>query len=523
MSRKMVWSGVISGGYLALAAEISLARLLRPWLGDWLGVWAAVIGFVLLYLALGNWLGGRWSRSGGAARMGWALFGAGMGLYLLPIVARPLLYAAMVGMRTYNVALPVVALSVIGLLLAFPLILLGTLSPLAVRLLTPDATRSGEVAGRVLAVSTLASLAGAFTPVFLWLPWLGTRRTFALLGLLALGLATGIGIHLRRWWLTTLAAIMFLIGITALPFWTQGPIKGEDPGGRGRVLYEAASAYNFIQVVEYRGERWLRLNEGEGIHSVWRPGPGLSEGIWDYFLLAPLFRPKATALLPPRKVLIIGLAGGTAATLYYRAFGPVPMVGVELDPEVIRVGYTYFNLDALPTLTAIAGDGRLYLALNQESFDVILLDAYRPPYIPFHLVTVEFFRLVQQRLTPDGVVAVNVIRTATDRGLVNAVAHTMKHVFPAVYIIDEPLRGAPAGNSLVVATQQPIALSTFWQNVENSANPYLQEMGRRARGFIQPATEQGEVFFDDRAAVEYVVHRLIVEYLFTTVQDTPAR
>ncbi len=513
MSRTLVWGVVMCGGYLALAAEISLARLLRPWLGDWLGVWAAVIGFVLLYLALGNWLGGRWSRRGDGTRMGWALWGAGIGLYLLPLIARPLLYAAMVGMREYNLTLPAVALGTIGLLLAGPLVLLGTLSPLAVRLLTSNEAHSGEVAGRVLALSTLASLAGAFTPVFVWLPWLGTRRTFALLGLLALGMAIIVALHLRHRRLLILAGSTLVVGLLSLSLWTGGPIKGVDPDGRARVLYEQASAYNFIQVLEWRDERWLRLNEGEGLHSVWRPGPGLSEGIWDYFLLAPLFRPADHADIRPQKVLIIGLAGGTAATLYYRAFGPVPMVGVELDPEVLKVGYTYFYLGAIPTLRTVAGDGRVYLTLTEETFDVVLVDAYRPPYIPFHLVTVEFFDLVRQRLREDGVVAVNVVRTATDRELVNAVAHTMQQVFPTVYIIDEPLRGAPAGNSLVVGVRQPVPLTTFWENVARSNNPYLHEMARRARGYIFVPPKEGIIFRDDRAPVEYVVHRLIVTYL----------
>lgn len=511
MSRKVVWSVVMGGGYVALAAEMALARLLRPWLGDWLGVWAAVIGFVLVYLALGNWLGGRWSRSGDGGRMGWALWGAGVGLYLLPLIARPLLYAAMVGTRTYNVALPIVALVAVGLLLAVPITLLGTLSPLAVRLLTPDEARSGEVAGRVLALSTLASLAGAFTPVFLWLPWLGTRRTFALLGFGAMGMAVVVGLSVRDRRLIGLAAGSLLVGLLALPWWTAGPIKGVDPGGRARVIYEQASAYNFIQVLEWRGERWLRLNEGEGIHSVWRPGPGLSEGIWDYFLLAPYFRGQGD--VRPRHVLIVGLAGGTAATLYARAFGPVPMVGVELDPAVIRVGRKYFGLDAIPSLSTVAMDGRLFLYTTDDRFDVVLLDAYRPPYIPFHLVTVEFFRLVAEHLTPDGVVAVNVARTARDRRLVDAVSATLHQVFPSVFVVDEPLRGAAWGNSVVIASRQPITLADFWANVKGTNNPYVKEMARRARGHVFPAPQKGLVLRDDRAPVEQIVHAIIVAYL----------
>ncbi len=520
--RVALWGTVTLAGGLALAVEMSLARLLRPWLGDWLGVWAGIIGFVLLYLAVGNALGGRWSRRGNAARLGWILLAAGVGVYTLPLVARPLLILAMRGVRTYNVALPVAALAVIFLLLAWPLTLLGTVTPLAIRELTPAAERSGDVAGRALALSTLGSLAGAFLPVFLLLPALGTRRTFALLGLVAVATAAGWGMLLRQRALAVSAAVLMLLGLMALPAWTAGPVKGVDPAGRARVLYEEESAYTFIQVLEWEGERWLRLNEGEGLHSVWRPGPGLSEGIWDYFLLAPYFRSRDAQTFRPRRVLIIGLAGGTVAHLYTRAFGPVPMVGVELDPAIIRVAYRYFDLGRLPTLRPVAMDGRLYLTLHDTPFDVILIDAYRPPYIPFHLVTVEFFRLVRARLTPDGVVAVNVARTASDRRLVTAVAATMAAVFPAVFVVDEPLNGARWGNSLVIAVRQPIGPADVWANLARSDNPYIQEMARRARGHIYPAQAREPVFTDDRAPVESLVHSIMARALMDRGQPRPA-
>ena len=93
-------------------------------------------------------------------------------------------------------------------------------------------------------------------------------------------------------------------------------------------------------------------------------------------------------------------------------------------------------------------------------YDLIAIDAYRPPYIPFHLTTVEFFTLVRDRLAEDGVVAVNVGRTHTDYSLVDAIAATMGQVFPSVYVVDEPDIGSPLGNSLVVGTASPRPLPT---------------------------------------------------------------
>ena len=201
-------------------------------------------------------------------------------------------------------------------------------------------------------------------------------------------------------------------------------------------------------------ERQLRLNEGEGIHSVYRPQGGLADGIWDYFMLAPAFNPAGYAPEQVQRVYIGGLAAGTMARLFTDAYGPIPIDGAELDRKIIEVGRDYFDMNE-PNLTATAIDARRGLRESGQSYDVVALDAYRPPYIPFHLTTVEFFDLARQHLNPNGVVVVNVGRTQTDYRLVDAIAATMGEVFPSVYVVDEPAPDSPLGNTMVVATMQP--------------------------------------------------------------------
>ncbi len=509
--RWFTYASAAWGGFLALAVEVSLARLLRPWFGDMLFVWAAIIGFVLLYLALGNILGGRWSRQATPTHLALILFMAGLGIYLLPWMSHPLLRLAQSGMRTYQVTVPAAAMGVILVILAWPLTLLGTITPISVHLLATSSGEQGGIVGRVLAVSTVASLAGAFAPVFVLLPHLGTRGTFYTLGLAAMAWAlfTGNLVRRGRWWVV--GAV--ILGILSLAAWAHvhDPIKGQDPSGRGRVLYEGESAYNFIQVSEVDGEHWLRLNEGEGLHSVWRPEDGLSVGIWDYFLLAPCFMPEPHT--SPQSLLVIGLAGGTIPTLYKHAFGDIPMVGVELDPQVVQVAYQFFGLDALPSLRVWVGDGRLYLIQHDTRFDVVAVDAYRPPYIPFHLTTAEFFRLTRDHLTERGVVAVNVARTAEDDRLVRSIAATMHHVFPTVFIVDEPLAGAAWGNSLVVGTRVPITEETVRGRMREASNPYVRAVAEEALPRVRMSTDRTPVWTDDRAPVEQVIHSIMWEFL----------
>ena len=188
-------------------------------------------------------------------------------------------------------------------------------------------------------------------------------------------------------------------------------------------------------MVEEGGRHLLVLNEGHAIHSIYDPATLLTGGPWDYFMVAPLFvegaGPDTT-----QSGMLIGLAGGTVARQLTAAYGPIPIDGVEIDPEVAAVGREFFALDELTNVTVWVEDGRYALRTSDETYDLIGIDAYRQPYIPFQLTTKEFFQEVADHLTPTGVAVVNAGRTGTDFRLVDAIASTMAAVYRHVYVID---------------------------------------------------------------------------------------
>jgi hypothetical protein len=150
---------------------------------------------------------------------------------------------------------------------------------------------------------------------------------------------------------------------------------------------------------------------------------------------------------------------------------------------------------------------------------MIAVDAYRPPYIPFHLTTVEFFQLARDRLAEDGVVAVNVGRTTTDYSLVDAIAATMQQVFPSVFVVDLPDGGGPLGNSLVVATRRLATLTDFRTNLPRFSDPLsaplLDQVAQQTSGLVRVARPPPgtPIFTDDRAPVEQVVHALVLRQM----------
>lgn len=507
---------VFVAGLVTLGVELSAARLLDPWFGNSILVWAALIGLVLACLSLGYWWGGRLAdRRPSATRLYSLALAAALLVAVVPVASQPVLRtAALSSLDLEATPLGTVAASAaaIALLFAAPTVLLGTISPFAVRLSLAEVDSGGRVAGRLYALSTVGSLLGTFLPVLVLIPAVGTRLTFVLLAaLLAVTALIGLALERGR---PAAPALLALPSLTLLGWLAgQGPVK-PDPG----LLLEGESLYNYYQVVQRGPETWLKLNEGIGLHSVYHPQSALSEGIWDYFLVAPLFaaadsKPAANV----QSLYLVGLAGGTVAQLYTRAYGPISIDGAELDPAIVEAARSHFRLDAFSNVNAVAADGRRFLLAQpaDRRYSVIAVDAYRPPYIPFHLATVEFFALVRDHLTGNGVVAVNAARSRNDYRLVEALAATMAQVFPSVYAMDPPDDGYSLGNTLLVATVQPTTLADFRANVaalDPATQPLLAEVARRSLATARPFTAAGPVLTDDRAPIEQIVHAIMLRF-----------
>ncbi len=493
---------VFTSGAATMAVEMCASRLLAPYFGNSLPVWGVVIGMLLAYLSLGYFLGGRLADRHPLESLSFRLAAwAGFFIGLIPYLARPILRYSASGFAQYQAG-PVLG-SLLGILILFavPVVLLGCVSPFAIRLSIETAASAGRTAGHVYALSTAGSLLGTFASVFWLIPTFGTRSSMCIISLSLLGTAiVGILVVGGRGALLFALLLASILALQLLPLGAIKPTEG--------MIYEADSAYNYIQVLRNGEELVLKLNEGEGIQSSYSPRQVLSGYVYDYFLLAPFFR--AGEYSPPlTSMCLVGLAGGTTARQYSAVFGDVPIDGIEIDPSIVEVGRRFFGLD-LPNLQITVADGRYYLAHSTQQYDVILVDAYHPPYIPFQLTTVEFFRDVQAHLTPDGVVAINVARTETDYSLVTAIASTLKALFPSVYVMD-PLSNL---NSIVIASRQPTQLPAVTTRLSGLSDRILTNVAQRAEGRISAFAQSDQIVLtDDRAPVEQIVHAIMVRYL----------
>jgi predicted membrane-bound spermidine synthase len=498
-----------TGGVVSLGIEISASRLLAPFFGTSTPIWGALIGLILLYLTLGYYLGGwaadRWPRAD--YLYGLTALAAGLTL-LIPLVSRPILLLSVDALRRFDFGPLTGALIAVILLFAPAVILLGMISPWVIRLRTESVAVAGRRAGGVYAISTAGSILGAFLPAFWWIPSYGTRATiYGLGGLLAvvslLGLARSRG---RGAALAGAACLVPLLG-ALLPFGTTRPLA------EGQSIYESDSEYGYIQVQHLRDANYLILNEGQAVHSVYDPGRVLTGRYWDFFDLAPLYGNPRWNGERPRRALIIGLAGGTVARELTAAYGAIPIDGVEIDPRIIDVGRRYFDMNE-PNLQAIAADGRYFLRTTDASYDLVAVDAYRQPYIPFQLTTKEFFQECSDHLGLNGVVAVNVARAPDDYRLVDAITGTMAAVFPAVYRQDTP----SSLNTMVYGTKSAVSAGDVAANFSHPTIAYPPLVAQvideaDAGGERRLVAPHGPVYTDDLAPVERLIDSILFRFV----------
>lgn len=408
---------VFAAGFSSLGVELTAARLLAPFFGTSTLVWANVIGLTLLYLSVGYWLGGRIADRWPTQRaLGSVVLLAAASIAALPFATRPLLTLATDAFA--DVSAGVLISSFVAVLLAFavPITALGAVAPWAIRLSVTAVEEAGRVSGRLYALSTVGSLLGTFVSVLLLVPWIGTRRTLLVFALVLAAAAMPL-LPRRTLFLPLAIGLLLLV-----------PEQGIKAAPGDRVVWEGESAYQFVQVVDdQQGERVLRLNEGWAKHSV-KVGPsGLVGGYWDRLTCLPV------VIDQPRdgRLAVLGNAGGTTAVQYARFWPTWRIDGVEIDPTVTAVGYRYLGMGEAH-LTVHDADARPWLEATEQRFDGIIVDAYRQPYIPFHLVTKEFFELVRERLNPGGAVMINVGSPPGHNEALDRIAQTMASVFPVV-------------------------------------------------------------------------------------------
>ena len=483
---------VFTVGTSTLGAEIAAARLMAPFFGDSTIVWANTIAIVLVALSIGYWFGGRMAdRHPHLHGLCLLVVVASVLLGLVPFVAGPFLSLSVDAFDTLSVGVFAGSLFGVLALVAVPVLMLGAVSPWAIRLKLRAVEDSGEVAGRMYAIGTVGSLMGTFLSALLLIPLLGTQRTFLTFAV-ALAVVASLGLGLR--WLAAPVAVAALMAV---------PVGTVKAAGSGQVIHEADTEYQYARVVEYPdGERHLELNEGQAVHSVYRPDSVLTDNVWDGYLIEPF----AVRAQPLRTMAMLGNGAGTTVRAYAKYFPDTVIDAVEIDGELFDIGEEYFGMQPRPQVRLHAEDARPFLRDSDGGYDAIFVDAYRQPYIPFYLATTEFFELAREKLAPGGVLVLNVGHPEGSDRLEQVLTATLRSAFP--HVARDPIEET---NTLLVAAETPPSAANL-RRAASSLPADLRPLALRTADRLGAPLAGSEVYTDDRAPVEWLIDKSLLDY-----------
>ncbi|MCJ8501895.1 spermidine synthase [Desulfatitalea alkaliphila] len=509
-NRKYLFLSVFLCGMTVLAVEFTASRMLQTVYGTSNIVWANVIGLTLLFLTMGYFIGGWLADRYPRPLLFYGLItAAGFSSIFFLLLTSLILRTTTLTLTQFNAGAIIGSFAGVFMAIAVPVTLLGCISPFAIRLGVPDVEHAGRISGRIYAISTWGSLLGTYLPVLWIIPVAGSRITAVIFGavLLVVGLI-GIWQEAESVRPKAAAAVACLLLIPFVVAWTPGGIK-QTPGQ----VFETESPYNYIEVIKNRSCYYLFLNEGAAIHSFYCDDGSLppQTSVYRTLTIAPLFaHPEDFQNHPVQNVAIVGLGAGTIAKLMTRVYGEMRFDGIELDPKIVDVGRKYFDMNE-PELNVHVGDGRYKLNKLAGGYDVVVIDAYKPPYIPWHLTTVEYFEEVKSKLNESGSIAINVYRPGRDRRLVNAMVATLMRVFPSIYTID-----ARGDNTIIVATVKPTRHENVQQNFDALVTDDTEIIPSAMEVFhagLKPLEPSDVIFTDQVAPVEPLIDSMVLRQL----------
>jgi spermidine synthase len=487
---------VAISGASVLALEILGTRVLGPFYGNSLFLWSALITVTLAALAIGYALGGRWADRGATPkRLGTILAVAGVWVLLIPVLRKPLL------MATEPMGLRAAVLAASVGLFFLPLLLMGMVSPYAIRLRLTRVEDAGRTAGDLYAISTLASVAGALLTGFVLIPELGVNRLILSIGaalLLAAGLCYSQGGG------RALAVLLLLAApATAAAGWNV--VRERTDHDRGLTAI-AESNYAQLRVIDKDDLRHLIIDGG--VHTMVYPGD------WQTMHRYAMVTETFTHLFAGRgRVLVVGLGGGSVAKAYHAAGWDVS--AVEIDPMVTRFAHDFFGLD--PEETSVAHmDARRFLRTTPERYDLIVGDAYGSSSVPWQLLTREYVAEMKSRLNEGGVVALNLECVGWDDILIRSAAATLLTSFSTVRALPTSEPPDALGNVMLLAADRPIDIGdpvdVLGHPKDVAPETYvhfalLQKLHAWDNAYV-PDTQGAPVLTDDRTPVDLWAERI---------------
>ena len=441
-------------GMAVMAVELGASRLLAPYFSSSQIVWTIIIGTIMIAMALGNIYGGRKAdKNPDPDKLYFRLLIAAVWIAAIPVLGKYIILAisGLLVVTINSGFLVIAAFLACMVIFVFPLFLLGTVTPSLVKYTTDSLEDNGRVVGTLGAANTIGSIIGTFLPTFITIPSVGTAVTFLLFSgiVLVLGIIYFISVK-RRVIAMIVCVVLFILCIIfgnsdSFAFWEKD------------LAYEGESVYNYLQVKDTPDRTILSTNVMFGVQSVTMKKKGLTGMYYDYAMAAPFITgmtPEAEgagdAASTSNNMLILGMGTGTYARQCREYFGKENLTihGVEIDEKITELSKQFFDADEDIDVTTY--DGRAFIKADENTYDIIMVDAYQDITIPFQMSSREFFKEVYDHLNDDGVMVVNLnmhaknkdsgetVKSEKSAGINEVLCDTIASVFADVATVEVP-------------------------------------------------------------------------------------
>ena len=494
-------------GMSLMAVELGASRLMAPYFSSSQIVWTIIIGTIMIAMALGNIFGGRWAdKDPNPDKLYRRIIIAACWIGLIPVLGKYVILGIS-GLLIFTVShnlLVIAAFITCMVIFVFPLFLLGTVTPSLVKYTMDSLEDNGRIVGKLNASNTIGSIIGTFVPTFVSIPAVGTSITFLIFSgiLLALSIIYFTspyhdGSKARPGKAMVVGCVIFLISCllghsTGFAFWEKN------------IVVEDESIYNYIKVTEDDKNVTLSTNVLFGVQSIYPKNSELTGMYYDYAMAAPYM--AGVNQKDQLNVLILGMGTGTYATQCLKFYDNMNFEGVEIDDKIADLAYEYFALPESVKVTKY--DGRAFLNAVDTKYDLIMVDAYQDISIPFQMASVEFFTMVRDHLTDDGVMVVNMNMRSTKEGNINQyLSDTISSVFSEVYTVDVPHNT----NRELFASNASGMIDRYLENVDLEKNKTLADLMVKVFNSINKYVPGDCVMTDDKAPVELLSMRAIDE------------
>ncbi|SDR03653.1 spermidine synthase [Natronobacterium texcoconense] len=499
---------VFVSGVVSMGLEILAVRVVAPQFGSHIYTVGGILTVFLVALSLGYWQGGKLASTASTRQMSWIMLGTAV--YVAVVV-----YASdLLLVQTSTLALPprYASLPAVVILFGPPTYLLGFISPYAAELSAKVST--GEASGHVYALGTIGSIVGSAATTFVLIPALTVDQIGLFFGLALVGTAIALGLPRPSRRSILASGLVTLLLVAAVG---GGPLAFDY---RGDVVHETGTPHQQLEIVDDGDVRTMYLDGAR--HSA----TDLENPDRHVFTYTRYFHLPMLMVDDPDdvdRVLFVGGGGYTGPQDFAEQYDATVDV-VEIDPEVTDAAETYFGLDR-GAVNIHTEDGRQFLQGTDETYDVIVLDAYKKDQVPFHLTTVEFMELLSDRLTEDGVVHANVIAAPSGSAaeFYHAQYETMDEVFPDVYSFRTSDQNA-VQNIQVVATNDETDFSQADLAERNDARDTGVDLEDAVDNWLDdPDSEDVPVLTDDRGEVDSLLDPMFGQrYVIEETDDVAA-